>query len=138
MRHLIAAIAVLAPAGCISVAETRLSAPACAIGEPMVETTLHLGLLKPGGSVSRFDFAAFVETEVAPRWAEGFTVLEAEGLWRSEQRGINEREPSRLLIRLHDGSVDASAKIEAIRNAYIAAFQQDAVLRTDRPTCADF
>lgn len=104
----------------------------------MVETTLYLGLLKPGGSVSRYDFAQFVETEVAPRWAEGFTVLEAQGLWRSEQRGITEREPSRMLIRLHDGGAASSAEIEAIRNAYIAAFQQDAVLRTDRPTCADF
>lgn len=138
MRRLIAAIALLAPAGCISVAETRVATPACAMGEPMVETTLYLGLLKPGGSVSRFDFAQFVEREVAPRWAEGFTLLEGQGLWQSEQRGITEREPSRLLIRLHDGSVDSSDEIEAIRNAYIAAFQQDAVLRTDRQTCASF
>jgi hypothetical protein len=30
------------------------------------------------------------------------------------------------------------ADIEAIRDAYIKAFTQDAVLRTDRATCADF
>jgi len=138
MRRLIAAIALLAPAGCIGVAETVAARPACVVGEPMVETVLYFGLLKPGGSVSRFDFAQFVEREVMPRWAGGFTLLEGQGHWLSEQRGVAEREPSRLLIRLHDGGADSSAGIEAIRKAYIAAFQQDAVLRTDRQTCTSF
>jgi hypothetical protein len=56
----------------------------------------------------------------------------------SGQRGITEREPSRVLVRFHDGSADASAGVEAIRDAYIRTFEQDAVLRTDRTTCADF
>ncbi|MDP3492333.1 MAG: DUF3574 domain-containing protein [Hyphomonadaceae bacterium] len=68
----------------------------------------------------------------------GFTLLEGQGLWFSEQRQITEREPSRVLIRFHDGGAAASADIEAIRSAYIKAFDQDAVLRTDRATCADF
>ena len=140
MRRLIAIAALLATAGCVSVGETPALAPpaACQIGEPMVETMLFLGMARPGGSVSRFEFAQFVEAEVATRWKEGFTLLEGQGLWFSEQRQITEREPSRVLIRLHDGSVAASADIEAIRNAYIKAFNQDAVLRTDRATCADF
>ena len=99
---------------------------------------LFLGMARPGGSVSRFEFQQFVETEVAPRWKEGFTILEGQGLWLSEQRGITEREPSRVLVRFHDGSADASAGVEAIRDAYIRTFEQDAVLRTDRTTCADF
>jgi Protein of unknown function (DUF3574) len=127
--------------GCISVSETRTTAPSastCMVGEPMVETMLFLGMARPGGSVSRFEFQQFVETEVAPRWKEGFTILEGQGLWLSEQRGITEREPSRVLVRFHDGSADASAGVEAIRDAYIRTFEQDAVLRTDRTTCADF
>jgi len=104
----------------------------------MVETMLFLGMARPGGSVSRFEFSQFVEKEVATRWKEGFTIVEANGLWFSEQRQITEREPSRVLIRFHDGSAAASADIEAIRDAYIKAFEQDAVLRTDRATCADF
>jgi hypothetical protein len=40
------------------------------------------------------------------------------------------------VAQLH--SAAASADIEAIRDAYIKAFTQDAVLRTDRTTCADF
>lgn len=111
---------------------------ACQAGEPMVETMLFLGMARPGGSVSRYEFQQFVESEVVPRWKEGFTIVEGSGLWFSEQRHITEREPSRILIRFHDGSAAASANIEAIRNAYIKAFTQDAVLRTDRMTCADF
>lgn len=138
MRGLII-VAMLALPGCVSVSETkRLAAPACQVGEPMVETMLFLGLARPGGSVSRFEFNTFVEREVAPRWKEGFTLLEGQGMWLSEQRNITEREPSRVLVRFHDGSESASSDIEAIRNAYIKAFEQDAVLRTDRATCADF
>ena len=104
----------------------------------MVETMLFLGLARPGGSVSEEEFGRFVETEVVPRWKEGFTILSGQGLWYSEQRQITEREPSRVLVRLHDGSAEASAGIEAIRAAYVHAFTQDAVLRTDAAACADF
>jgi Protein of unknown function (DUF3574) len=130
----------LTTAGCVSVSETHtgVSAGRCLVGQPMVETMLFLGMDRPGGTVSRYEFGQFVETEVVPRWKEGFTILEGNGLWLSEDRHITEREASHVLIRFHDGGTASSADIEAIRNAYIKAFQQDAVLRTDRATCADF
>ena len=135
--------AVLALSGCVAISETgpaalHASPVRCAAGEPMVETMLFLGLARPGGSVSEDEFGRFVETEVVPRWKEGFTILSGQGLWYSEQRQITEREPSRVLVRFHDGGAEASAGIEAIRAAYIRAFTQDAVLRTDRSTCAGF
>ena len=142
MRYLMAAAALLVPAGCVHVTEhTTAAAPAvmrCAEGEPMVETMLFLGLASPNGPVSEEAFARFVETDVTPRWKEGYTILQAQGLWYSETRKLTEREPSRVLLRFHDGSAAASADIEAIRDAYIKAFTQDAVLRTDRMACADF
>jgi hypothetical protein len=140
MRAMLISLAALALGGCISVSETRTAAAGmrCAVGEPMVETMLFLGMATPTGSVSRYDFQKFVETEVTPRWKEGYTIIEGQGLWFSEQRNVTEREPSRVLVRFHDGGAEASAAIEAIRTAYIKAFAQDAVLRTDRPTCADF
>lgn len=139
-KLIVGLVASLAFSGCISVPGAGTAAPAspCQIGEPMVETMLFLGMARPGGSVSRYEFQAFVEREVAPRWKEGFTILDGQGLWLSEQRGITEREPSRVLVRFHDGSAEASAGVEAIRDAYIKTFEQDAVLRTDRTTCADF
>lgn len=141
MRLAINALAALAASGCIHVTETTTRAApsaACRVGDPMVETMLYMGMLRPGGSISRYEFQQFVEKEVAPRWKEGFTILDGEGLWLSEQRNITEREPSHVLVRLHDGGAEASAQVEAIRDAYIKAFEQDAVLRTDRQTCADF
>lgn len=140
MRLAIALTGLLA-SGCVHVTETRTAvAPssACRVGDPMVETMLYMGMLRPGGSISRYEFNQFVEKEVVPRWKEGFTILEGQGLWLSEQRNITEREPSHVLVRLHDGSPEASAQVEAIRDAYIKAFTQDAVLRTDRATCTDF
>ena len=136
-------IATLALPGCVTVLDSKASpalsvAAKCSVGDPMVETMLFLGLLRPGGKVSEEEFARFVEAEVTPRWKEGFTILEGQGLWYSEQRKITEREPSRVLVRFHDGGAQASSDIEAIRAAYIKAFTQDAVLRTDRTTCADF
>lgn len=139
MRYLIAVVVLGLLLGCVSVSKaTRPAASACQVGEPMVETMLFLGLARPGGLVSADAFDGFVEREVAPRWKEGFTILEGQGMWLSEQRNITEREPSRVLVRFHDGGQAASADIEAIRSAYIKMFEQESVLRTDRATCADF
>lgn len=135
--------AVLALGGCVSLpgrGPAALAAPngRCAVGEPMIETLLFLGMARPNGQVGEDEFARFIEAEVSPRWKEGYTILEGQGLWYSEQRQITEREPSRVLVRFHDGSLDESAGIEAIRAAYVQTFTQDAVLRTDRMACADF
>lgn len=143
MRLLIATAAAMLSTACVHVTETRATGGAtassvCRVGEPMVETSLYMGLLRPGGSISRFEFQQFVEREVVPRWKEGFTILEGQGLWLSDQRNITERKPSRVLVRLHDGGAEASRQVEEIRAAYIKAFEQDAVLRTDRQTCASF
>ena len=140
MRGLIMCLGLLAASSCVSVSETKAAglAMACLEGEPMVETMLFLGMARPNGMVSQAEFNQFIDAEVATRWKEGFTILEASGLWFSEQRHITEREPSRVLVRFHDGNASASADIEAIRNAYIKAFTQDAVLRTDRMACTDF
>ncbi|MFT3787598.1 MAG: DUF3574 domain-containing protein [Tepidisphaeraceae bacterium] len=95
-----------------------------------VETQLFLGLgLNEGGTITDAAFQKFVDAEVAPRFPDGFTILDAQGEWREGSKAY--REPSRVLIVLHDGSPDASAKLEAIRTAYKAQFRQSAVLRID-------
>lgn len=138
-RAIIAVAAALLLAGCVSISETGVRlAGGCAVGKPMVETMVFLGLARPGGQVSEEEFRRFIETEVTPRWKEGYTILEGQGLWYSDQRKLTEREPSRVLVRIHDGGAEASAGVEAIRAAYIKAFTQDAVLRTDRAACVDF
>lgn len=72
MRLAIVAAA-LAASGCVSLSETGAPATtiACREGEPMVETMLFLGMARPNGSVSRYEFSQFVEQEVATRWKGG-------------------------------------------------------------------
>ncbi len=129
----------LAASGCAGMIHPATAGdPPCGVGKPMVETMLFMGLSSPQGAVSADAFQLFVETEVTPRWKEGYTLLDAQGLWLSEARKVTERESSRVLLRLHDDTLAASADIEAIRAAYIKTFAQDAVGRTDRRVCADF
>ncbi len=139
MRKAMAVCAAMLLGGCASLSGAAAPTPACAIGAPMIETMLFLGMDKPDGAeVSVTEFAHFIEEVVTPRWKEGYTILEAAGLWYSEQRRMTDRESTRILLRLHDGGAAESSDAEAIRAAYIQRFDQDAVLRTDRRTCADF
>lgn len=142
MRAVIISLAAFMATGCVAISATeRTALIACSIaskGERMIETRLYLGMESPKGPVTEEAFRAFIDAEVTPRWKEGFTLLTGEGHWLSEERHIAVREPSRILVRLNDGSGEASAGVEAIRAAYIKQFTQDAVLRTDAPVCASF
>jgi hypothetical protein len=91
-----------------------------------------------GGVVSAQAFDAFVAREIAPRFPEGFTVLEGAGFWRdgATQRTISEK--SKVVVRLHGGDEAADQAIGTIIAAYKTAFEQEAVLRVDRPVCARF
>jgi hypothetical protein len=112
---------------------------ACSVGEAMVETQLFFGLSKPkGGTVSAREWQAFVAGEIAPRFPEGFSVIDGAGYWRdgATQRTISEK--SKVVVRLHPVSREADAAIGAIVEAYKTTFEQEAVLRVDRPVCARF
>lgn len=123
--------------GCVAISATEHAAAACE-GERMVETRLYLGLASPNGPVREEAFRAFVDAEVTPRWKDGYTILAADGAWLSEARHVTESEPTRILVRLNDGSPKARADAEAIRAAYVRQFSQESVLRTDAPACASF
>jgi hypothetical protein len=105
----------------------------------MVETQLFFGMSKPqGGTVSEREWQAFAAAEIAPRFPEGFSVLDGAGYWRDQASGKTISEKSKVVVRMHGGEADADAAIGAIVAAYKIRFQQDAVLRVDRPVCAQF
>ena len=121
------------------VATPAPSERACHIGEQLVETQLFFGMSKPGGGmVSERDWQTFVAGEIAPRFPEGFSVLDGAGFWRDQatQRTISEK--SKVVVRMHADAAAADAAIGAIIAAYKTQFRQDAVLRVDRPVCAQF
>lgn len=99
-------------------------------GRAMVRTELFFGLgQSAGGQVSEHDWQSFLRDEITPRFEAGLTIVEARGQWRDE-RGV-QREPSRVLIILHDGSQISDQRIEQIRALYKQRFRQDSVLRAD-------
>ena len=52
--------------------------------------------------------------EVAPRWNEGPTILDRQGLWLPEQSNITEREPSHVLVHERDGGAEASTQADEV------------------------
>jgi len=99
-------------------------------------TSLILGAgLPDGGTVTPEDWARFVDAAITARFPDGFTLLDAEGAWRSGTTGDTIREPAHMLVLVHPNSRDVDARLDAIVADYKAQFRQESVLRVDR--CAD-
>ncbi len=107
--------------------------------EPWIRAELWLGAEIPsGGEVTDAAWEDFVAREVASRFPAGFSVLEAQGRWR-EEAGEEVRERTRVLVILHPaGDTAAAEAIEAIAEAYVERFGQEAALRTTDPVGVRF
>jgi Protein of unknown function (DUF3574) len=105
---------------------------------PMLRETLYFGRNRPGGStVSDTEWRAFVDDAIVSRFPDGFTVVDAEGHWRSGDGAI-EREVSQVVIVLHADDAASDAAVGAIVADYKRQFAQEAVLRERSPSCAKF
>jgi hypothetical protein len=106
--------------------------------KPFARTELFLGLRKPDGiEVNNVEFQRFLDREVTPRFPDGFTVISGQGQFKDASGSIL-KERSKLLILLYPTTVNSNQPIEQIRKAYVTAFQQQSVLRTDNLSCAAF
>jgi hypothetical protein len=106
--------------------------------KPLVVTKLFFGLSsKNGRGVSDQAWDRFVAAAVTPRFPEGFTVLKARGQYLSTG-GTTEVEVSRVIVRVHSGTLEDYRKIEAIAEEYSRAFDQESVLRVDSEECGHF
>lgn len=85
-------------------------------------------------SVSRDQFQGFLDSEVTPRFPEGFTVFDTSGQWHGGASAGVVREPSyALMIVLREASrADA---LGLIIDAYKRRFNQQSVLMSVAPTC---
>jgi hypothetical protein len=140
-RRTLLAAAVIAAAtltGCNCPVFAPSSSPANT--QTLTRTELFFGLSRPdGGAVSDAQWKDFLNDAVTPRFPDGLTVIDAYGQWQ-EAGGKSRiaREPSRILIVLHEPTADADAKIEQIRDAYKKRFAQEAVMRTDTKARVSF
>jgi hypothetical protein len=84
-------------------------------------------------SVTEAHWTHFVQTVVAPAFRdEGWTVYRADGYWNDGTSGLV-IEKSFVLERIHRLDARTDSVMNAIARAYIAAFQQQAVLRVRSP-----
>ena len=133
IRAVIIAVCTSALAGCSAV-----DLAPCA-GERMVTTELYFGLSAPGGgTISKAQWRRFLDDQVVPRFAEGFTVVDAEGYWRGDGAKRTIRENSKVVIRVHKGAAEDDREISEIIEAYKTRFLQDSVLRSDKRSCVAF
>ncbi|MDQ1011451.1 hypothetical protein QFZ82_005936 [Streptomyces sp. V4I23] len=110
-------------------------------GERYVETRLFFGTERPDGgpAVTDAQFMSFIDSHVTPGFPDGLTIQEGSGQWR-DSNGTIERERSYELTLLYPATEarQRDPLIEAVREAYVKAYAQDAVARLDEPTLADF
>jgi hypothetical protein len=106
--------------------------------KPWQRTELYFGLSKPDGSlISDAEYQRFLDTEVTPRFADGFTVLNGNGQFRGANGEIV-RERSRAVLLFYAADEAKAAAVEEIRAAYKKQFQQESVMRVDAPSCVGF
>jgi hypothetical protein len=128
MRAVLLAASVLLLAGCAG-------APAC-----RNHTQLYFGAAigEDGERVDEAAWRAFVERAILPRFPDGFTVMDGQGLWRSPSTGRAVSEPTRVLLVLHADDAESHSRLEAIAADYKAQFRQESVLRVDQCSAYGF
>ena len=105
------------------------------LADKFYRTELYFGTDKPGGGkVSADEWDKFLETEVTPRFPEGFTVLEGYGQFK-DSSGRIVREASKILVLFYPKKQRAAVnlKVEELRGKYKKLFNQESVLRVDFP-----
>lgn len=102
--------------------------------ELFARTELFFGSLRSDKpAVSEQDFLGFLNGTITPLFPNGLTLLTGLGQFLNSQ-GVIQQEQSWLLILLYPVGErrDNNGKIEEIRDEYKKAFEQEAVLRSDR------
>ncbi len=87
--------------------------------------------------VTESRWSKFVQREIAPRFPDGFTVIDAAGQWRDVKTGQLVREPSKMVVVVAPQDT-LQEKIDAIAGSYKRRFHQDSVGVVIRQACVSF
>ena len=131
--HTAATAVLIALAGCAA-QQSGLSCKPPSHAMHRVEL-LFAAATNDGKPISASQWQDFLNHEVTPRFPGGLTAYEAYGQWQGSDGKI-EKSPSRVLLIWYEG--DASARIDAIREAYKKRFAQESVMRVDGMDCVSF
>lgn len=88
--------------------------------------------------VSEAQFRRFLDTEVTPRFPNGFTLFDTYGQYRSSPERPLVREPGKLLLIALDDETSDLPKVRALIDAYKVRFRQQSVGLFTRRTCVSF
>lgn len=91
---------------------------------------------QPG--VSEIAFADFVTREITPRFPDGLTVIDGNGLWHDSARGSNVRERAKIVLLTFADNAQKRADLVAIADSYKRKFSQQSVLTQVRDVCVSF
>jgi hypothetical protein len=106
--------------------------------QPVISADMFFGRSAGRRIVSEREFAAFLASEVTPRFPDGLTVLDARGQWRNGERGTVVREASKLVKIVFADDARKRADLEAIAASYKLKFHQQSVLISLQSACATF
>jgi hypothetical protein len=126
-------------AGAAAVAFAVPAAAACPSGLKEVRTA-ELVFGRDIGErlgVSDDDWQGFLDREVATRFPNGFTVVDASGQWRDAD-GRAVREPSKILLIVLTGLPHEGERLAGVARAYKRQFRQESVLLVEQAACATF
>lgn len=129
-----------------------LLAAACAAPQPaappvcvlpsqreMVVAELYFGRAIAGRApLSEDEWQRFAAEVIAAQFPDGFTVLDAEGGWRSPATGALVRDPTKVLVVAVPPAQDLPARLGAVIDSYRTRFGQQSVGLVTRPACAAF
>lgn len=125
LSRLSALLLLVALPACVNVRASDHSTVATTAG--WLRSELYFGLTRPGGlAITDAEFQHFAHTEIAPRFPDGFTLLDATGYWREGTTPKSER--SRILVLLHPNTPITQTSLQEIARAYNRQFEQQAVL----------
>ena len=111
-------------------------APLCAPDQQAaIQDTLYFGTGRPHGpDVTPQEWTGFVNAEIAPRFPQGFSLLEAQGQWRNAD-GSTAHEQTHVLQLVHPADAQSDHAVAEIADRYKTQFQQEAVLRLRSAAC---
>lgn len=132
-RALVFALSLTGLSGCASLPQI-CAAPARAMVSAEILFGRNIGNRI---GVSESVFAQFAASEIAPRFPDGLTIIDARGQYRDD-RGRLIREPSKVVLITFLDDTQKRAALVAIADAYKVRFRQQSVLTTVRSTCATF
>jgi hypothetical protein len=109
------------------------------LGEPAITARLYFGrTIKGGGKVDDAAWQRFLAEAVTPRFPSGFSVFDGYGQWQQRSTGRIIQEASTVIEVAAPRNAEVVAKLEEIRGAYRARFQQESVGLVVGESCMSF